>query len=109
MPIFGFRECRFQTRQSVLHVYMVNCILLPMSPTVFRIKSYRFYFLSNEEKRMHVHITCPEGEAKFWVEPIISLASFYGLSAQKLNDLQKLVEGHKNEIAKKWQTYFCQH
>jgi hypothetical protein len=45
-----------------------------MSPTVFRIKDYRFYFLSNEELRMHVHITCEYGEAKFWLEPIVSLA-----------------------------------
>ena len=48
-----------------------------MSPTVFRVKNYRFYFLSNEEKRIHIHIECVDGEAKFWVEPIVSLATFY--------------------------------
>jgi len=29
---------------------------------------------------MHVHISCPDGEAKFWIEPIISLATYRGLN-----------------------------
>jgi len=45
-----------------------------MSPSIFREKGYRFYFLSNEEERMHIHATCEDGEAKFWVEPIVSFA-----------------------------------
>ncbi len=35
-----------------------------MSPTVFRYKNYRFFFFSREEKRRHVHVECPEGEAR---------------------------------------------
>lgn len=45
-----------------------------MSPTVFRHKSYRFFFFSREESWMHIHITGPQGEAKFWIEPIVALA-----------------------------------
>jgi hypothetical protein len=77
-----------------------------MSPTILRIKGYRFYFLSNEESRMHDHITCEEGEAKFWIEPIVSLAMYYNLNSRRLKELQKLVEEHKNEIIKKWKKYF---
>ena len=77
-----------------------------MSPTVFRIKGYRFYFLSNEEERMHVHIECAEGEAKFWVEPIVSLATYYRLNSKRLNEIQKIVEKHKDEIIEKWKTHF---
>jgi len=29
---------------------------------------------------MHVHVYCAEGEAKFWLEPEISVANNYGLS-----------------------------
>jgi len=47
-----------------------------MSPTIFRHKGYRFFFFSREEKRMHIHVFCTDGEAKFWLEPLISLASF---------------------------------
>lgn len=77
-----------------------------MSPTVFRIKEYRFYFLSNEETRIHVHIECSEGEAKFWIEPIVSLATYYKLNSNKLNEIAKIVEKHKNEIIKKWEKHF---
>ena len=77
-----------------------------MSPTVFRVKGYRFHFLSNEEKRMHVHVQCVEGEAKFWLEPIVSLADYYELNSTKLNKIQKIVEVRKNEIIKEWKKYF---
>jgi len=77
-----------------------------MSPTLFRIKGYRFYFLSNEENRMHVHIICADGEAKFWLEPIVSMATYHKLNAKKLNEIQKLVKEHKNEIIKEWKKYF---
>ena len=77
-----------------------------MSPTIFRIKGYRFYFLSNEESRIHVHVECAEGEAKFWIEPIVSLAIFYKLNSKQLNEIQKIVEKHRNEIIKEWKEYF---
>lgn len=77
-----------------------------MSPTVFREKGYKFYFLSNEEKRIHVHVYCEEGEAKFWIEPIISLATYYGLNKKKLNQIQKIVEKRRNEIIKEWKRHF---
>ncbi|NMF84178.1 DUF4160 domain-containing protein [Nodosilinea sp. P-1105] len=34
-------------------------------PTVLRIGAYRFYFFSREESRMHIHVSCADGEAKF--------------------------------------------
>jgi len=77
-----------------------------MTPTVFRKKGYRFYFLSNEEKRMHIHVTCGEGEAKFWLEPIISSAVFYRLNAGKLNDIQSIIEENKQEIISAWKSHF---
>lgn len=77
-----------------------------MSPTIFREKGYRFYFLSNEEKRIHVHVTCEIGEAKFWLEPMISLAIHHRLNSQKLNEIQKIIGRHKYEIIEAWQKHF---
>jgi len=45
-----------------------------MSPTVLYDGDCRFFFFSREESRMHVHVHCPDGEAKFWLEPEIELA-----------------------------------
>ncbi|MGD9200657.1 MAG: DUF4160 domain-containing protein [Chitinispirillia bacterium] len=77
-----------------------------MSPTIFYYGKNRFFFFSREEERIHVHVTSPEGEAKFWVEPTISLATCYNLSTKQLNKLQKIVEEHKNEIRSKWKKHF---
>ena len=77
-----------------------------MSPTIFREKGYRFYFLSNEENRIHVHVTSEDGEAKFWLEPIVSLAICYKFSLVQLNEIQGLIEEKRNEIIKAWQIHF---
>ncbi|MFA5137899.1 MAG: DUF4160 domain-containing protein [Elusimicrobiota bacterium] len=77
-----------------------------MSPTVFRYKSYRFFFFSREENRLHVHVSCPEGEAKFWIEPIVSLCHSYRLSPRALKELQDVVERRKDEIISAWKKHF---
>ena len=77
-----------------------------MSPTIFRFKNYRFFFFSREEGRLHVHVSCPEGEAKFWLEPIVSLHQHYELSSRKLKELQEVVEKYKNEIIRAWKKHF---
>jgi hypothetical protein len=77
-----------------------------MSPSILRTKGYRCYFLSNEEERIHIHVTCEAGEAKFWVEPVVSLAVCHGLNPRRLNEIQKIVEEHKDEIIKAWHSYF---
>jgi hypothetical protein len=39
---------------------------------------------------MHVHVHCPDGEAKFWLEPAIAMAHNYGLSDQQIRSPQQL-------------------
>jgi hypothetical protein len=79
-----------------------------MSPSIFREKGYRFYFLSNEEDRIHVHVSCESGEAKFWLEPIISMATYYKLNSKRLNEIQSIIEEHKDEIVQQWRKHFGQ-
>jgi hypothetical protein len=54
-----------------------------MSPTVFRSGPFRFFFFSPEETRRHVHVTGNAGEAKFWIQPAVELASSIGFSAKQ--------------------------
>jgi len=49
-----------------------------MAPTVFREGQFRFFFFSREEARIHVHVSHPDGEAKFWLPPHIHLATSVG-------------------------------
>jgi hypothetical protein len=58
-----------------------------MTPTVFRLKEYRFFFFSREEPRMHVHVAGANGEAKYWLDPNIELARNHGLTQVRLNEV----------------------
>ena len=80
-----------------------------MSPTVFRHKSYRFFFFSREEKRIHVHEYSGNGEAKFWIKPSIALAKNYGFSEKEIRSIQKIIEERKDEIISSWKQHFKQH
>ena len=77
-----------------------------MSPTVFREMGFRFFFFSREEERMHVHVHCADGEAKYWLEPTIEMAVNHGLSAQQLVKIKKIVEEHKSDLIQAWNSYF---
>ena len=77
-----------------------------MTPTIYREGKYRFFFFSREEDRIHVHVTSPDGEAKFWMEPVIALATYTGFSKRQLTIIQKSIERHKNEINKAWKEHF---
>jgi len=78
-----------------------------MSPTIFRESGFRFYFFSREEPRMHVHVQGQNGEAKFWLEPVIELAQFVGLSQHELKEALRLVQEHENDIRNAWYKHFA--
>ncbi len=77
-----------------------------MSPTVFREQGYRFFFFSREEPRMHVHVYCGDGEAKYWLDPEIELARNYRLSRLQLKQIEQLIEEHYDELTIAWKKHF---
>ena len=77
-----------------------------MSPTIFRESGFRFFFFSREESRMHVHVACQNGEAKFWLSPDIELARNDGLSRPQISQVERLVKEHQNELERGWRAYF---
>ena len=77
-----------------------------MSPTVFRWKEYRFFFFSREEKRIHIHVYCPDGEAKFWLTPEIELAKNYHFSPKQLKVIESLIKEHLDELTSAWKKHF---
>jgi hypothetical protein len=78
-----------------------------VSPTVFKWKGYRFFFFSREERRPHVHVHCPDGEAKFWLEPSVELAKNYRLSQIQVAELKTFVEEKRNDILDAWRKHFA--
>ena len=77
-----------------------------MSPTVFKYKNYRFLFFSREESRIHIHVSSPDGEAKFWITPDVRLARNYGFSDSVISQLRKVIKEHKDDIKSAWAEHF---
>lgn len=55
-----------------------------MSPKFKEENGFVFKIYSNEEERKHVHVIKAENEAKFWLEPNITLANNYGFSDKEI-------------------------
>lgn len=72
---------------------------------MFRHGAYRFFFFSREENRMHVHVMCAEGEAKYWLEPAIELAENHGIALRHMDTLAHIIEDHRDEIETAWHTH----
>jgi hypothetical protein len=79
-----------------------------MSPVVFRWKGYRVFFFSKEEPRIHVHVVSGNGDAKFWIEPVVELADNYGLNAKEIKEIQTVIEERRDEIVRAWRDHFSQ-
>lgn len=77
-----------------------------MAPTVVRDGPFRLFFFSREEARIHVHVAHPDGEAKFWLTPDVSLATSTGLSGRQLRDAEAVVVAHIEEIRNAWNQHF---
>jgi Domain of unknown function (DUF4160) len=77
-----------------------------VSPTVLRVRGFRFYFFSREEPRAHVPVQHTDGEAKFWIEPTVGLHANYGLKPKQIVEAEGLVEEHLNEIRAAWAKHF---
>lgn len=83
---------------------------LCVMPVVFRYKSFRFFFYSNEgnpREAMHVHVRNSEGEAKFWLTPTVYLADSDGFDARTLRDLRTVVAANKDLIERTWNEHFA--
>jgi len=56
-------------------------------PTVLRIGSFRFHFYSDERNEPpHIHVKTPDGECKFWLDPI-RLARNKNVSPKVIRDI----------------------
>jgi hypothetical protein len=77
-----------------------------MAPTIIRAGPFRLFFFSREEPRIHVHVAHSDGEAKFWLTPVVCVATHTGLSAKQVSAAQTIVESHLKEIQDAWTQHF---
>ena len=77
-----------------------------MAPTIVRDGQFRLFFFSREEKRVHVHVAHPDGEAKFWLLPQVTLANHTGLFVTQIRQAEAVVNAHLKEIQDAWNHHF---
>lgn len=76
-------------------------------PTVLKIRGYKFYFWSNEGREdAHVHVTKGGGNAKFWLEPVISKEYSYRFTIREQRDIRAIIESNYSLLIEKWYAYF---
>ncbi len=79
-------------------------------PVVFRYKSYRFFFYSNEgepREPLHVHVRNGEGDAKYWLKPSVQLAGSDGYDPRTLRELTGVVTANSDLIERTWNEHFA--
>jgi len=78
-----------------------------VSPTVFRKGGFRFFFFSRQEPRVHIHVQHATGEAKFWIEPSVSLAQNYGLTDRRVAIAIRYIREHESEVIAAWKAHLA--
>jgi Domain of unknown function (DUF4160) len=75
-------------------------------PTVLRSGAYRFFFYASDRNEpMHVHIERDDRIAKFWLDPI-RLQSSGGFSRIEIARIERLLRDHRVALMEAWDEYF---
>ena len=75
-------------------------------PTVLRVGSFRFHFYSDERSEpAHIHVATPDGECKFWLDPI-RLARNKGVPSHEIREIEKLVFEYQRLLMEKYNEYY---
>ena len=75
-------------------------------PTVLRLRSYRFFFVSSDRSEpAHIHVRRDNMVAKFWLEPV-ALERAGGFGRVELNAIAKLVQEHRVQFLESWYEFF---
>ena len=78
-------------------------------PVILRFKGYVFFFYSNKGNPLepaHIHVRNAESEAKFWLEPDISLARNDGFNSKELKEIFVIVETYRMQFTEAGYDYF---
>ncbi|OGV72062.1 MAG: hypothetical protein A3K19_08220 [Lentisphaerae bacterium RIFOXYB12_FULL_65_16] len=75
-------------------------------PTILRDGPYRlFFYATDRDEPMHVHVERESKAAKFWIDPV-RLARSGGFSRAEIADIHRMVCRHKERLQEAWHEYF---
>lgn len=71
-------------------------------PTLFIINGLRFFFYAFDHEPIHVHVEGTDGNAKFLLDPEVTLLENKGLKARQIKEAFKAIEDNKDVIKERW-------
>jgi len=74
------------------------------------LQEIRLFFYSNEgspREPLHVHVRSADGEAKLWLEPVVSIAISTGYDAATLRELVEVATANLELIERSWHEHFA--
>lgn len=75
-------------------------------PTVLRIGPYRFFFFaSDRDEPLHIHVEREDKSAKFWLDPV-RLQSSGGFSRNEIMRIQSVIVEYQIQLKEAWHAYF---
>jgi hypothetical protein len=75
-------------------------------PTVLRVGPYSFVFFSSDANEpQHIHVKRDRSIAKYWLDPV-ALAKNRGFADHELNEIERLVNDHREALVEAWNEYF---
>jgi len=75
-------------------------------PSIFRAGSYRFFFYaSDRDEPIHVHVERDDNVAKFWIDPI-RLHNSGGFSRVELRQIRSIIVENQMLLTEAWNEYF---
>ena len=75
-------------------------------PTVLRVGSHHFFFVSlDRSEPPHIHVRRENMVAKLWLDPVV-FERAGGFSRVELNAIVKLVTEHRVQFLKSWYEFF---
>jgi len=76
-------------------------------PTVLRRGPYRFqFFASDGSEPRHIHVSRDGADAKFWLDPDVTLARNRGFSVKELHDAREIIEEELQTLRDAWDDFF---
>ncbi len=75
-------------------------------PTMLWIEGFRFFFYSSERQEpLHVHLEKGDGEAKLWLQPV-RLVYSYRLTPAEQRRVRELTFQHQAAFVEPWNEHF---
>jgi len=75
-------------------------------PTVLKLFGMRFYYWSREHEPVHIHVQKDGAEARFSLEPQVTLLTNHGFKPHELALAEEIIKDNRDYMIEHWRLFF---